>query len=103
MNARVHQDNIGFNYASSRRSRNRGRVGVQRRLCTRETCRVHTPALARRLHTDSAPHLETCMPSRNIGKKRDTGRDVEIPAELAKREAQDRAKGDAGGGKARSP
>jgi hypothetical protein len=43
------------------------------------------------------------MPSRNIGKKRDTSRDVEIPAELAKREAQDRAKGDVGVGKARSP
>jgi hypothetical protein len=39
------------------------------------------------------------MPSRNIGKKRDTGRDAEVPAELAEREAQDRAKGDG----ARSP
>ena len=36
------------------------------------------------------------MPSRNIGKKRDTGRDEEIPAELAQREAQDRAKGERG-------
>jgi hypothetical protein len=43
------------------------------------------------------------MPSRNIGKKRDTGRDAEIPAELAQREAQDRAKGDAGVGRAQSP
>ena len=36
------------------------------------------------------------MPSRNIGKKRDTGRDAEVPAELAQREAQDRAKGERG-------
>jgi hypothetical protein len=43
------------------------------------------------------------MPSRNVGKKRDTGRDAEVPAELAKREAQDRAKGSTGKGRARSP
>ena len=43
------------------------------------------------------------MPSRNVGKKRDTGRDMEIPAELSKREAQDRAKGAAGKGRAQSP
>ena len=43
------------------------------------------------------------MPSRNIGKKRDTGRDAEIPAELSKREAQDRAKGPTGKGRAQSP
>ena len=43
------------------------------------------------------------MPSRNIGKKRDTGRDAEIPAELAQREAQDRAKGAAGRGRVQSP
>lgn len=43
------------------------------------------------------------MPSRNIGKKRDTGRDGEIPAELAKREAQDRSKPSSGGGGAESP
>ena len=43
------------------------------------------------------------MPSRNIGKKRDTGRDAEVPAELSKREGQDRAKGVAGSGRARSP
>ena len=42
------------------------------------------------------------MPSRNIGKKRDTGDDEEIPAELAQREAQDRAKG-GDPGQARSP
>jgi hypothetical protein len=42
------------------------------------------------------------VPSRNIGKKRDTGRDAEIPAELAQREAQDRAKGGERG-QARSP
>jgi hypothetical protein len=43
------------------------------------------------------------MPSRNIGPKRDTGRDAEIPAELATREAQDRAKGATGRGRAQSP
>lgn len=43
------------------------------------------------------------MPSRNIGKKRDTGRDAEVPAELAQREAQDRPKGSAGRGHAESP
>lgn len=41
------------------------------------------------------------MPSRYIGKKRDTGRDGEVPAELSRREAQDRAKGERG--QARSP
>jgi hypothetical protein len=43
------------------------------------------------------------MPSRNIGKKRDTGRDAEVPAELPKREAQDRAKSATGKGRAQSP
>jgi hypothetical protein len=43
------------------------------------------------------------MPSRNIGPKRDTGSDAEIPAELAQREAQDRAKGAPGVGRAESP
>ena len=41
------------------------------------------------------------MPSRYIGKKRDTGSDAEVPAELSQREAQDRAKGERG--QARSP
>jgi len=41
------------------------------------------------------------MSSRYIGKKRDTGRDAEVPAELSRREAQDRAKGERG--QARSP
>jgi hypothetical protein len=43
------------------------------------------------------------MPSDNIGKKRDTGQDAEVPAELDKREAQDRSKTDAGSGGAKSP
>jgi hypothetical protein len=43
------------------------------------------------------------MPSRNIGSKRDTGRDSEIPAELSKREAQDRSKGSGARGGAQSP
>ena len=42
------------------------------------------------------------MAGRNIGKKRDTGRDTEVPAELAQREAQGRPKGE-GRGQARSP
>ena len=32
------------------------------------------------------------MPSENVGKKRQVGNDSEVPAELAKREAQDRPK-----------
>ena len=43
------------------------------------------------------------MPSDNVGKKRAETRDSEIPAELAQREAQDRAGGRAGEGKAESP
>ena len=43
------------------------------------------------------------MPSRNVGKKRRVGTDAEIPAELAKREAQDRAASRTGSGRAQSP
>jgi hypothetical protein len=43
------------------------------------------------------------MPSRNVGKKRQVGKDREIPAELAQREAQDRAKSRTGSGRAESP
>ena len=43
------------------------------------------------------------MPSRNVGSKRQTTRDAEIPAELAKREAQDRSTSRSGSGRARSP
>jgi hypothetical protein len=43
------------------------------------------------------------MPSHNIGKKRLETDDEEIPAELAKREAQDRAKPTDNAGGARSP
>lgn len=43
------------------------------------------------------------MPSQNVGKKRLAGRDREIPAELARREAQDRAKATARRGGAESP
>lgn len=43
------------------------------------------------------------MPSRNTGPKRQTGRDAEVPAELAKREAQDRSGSDTGSGRAKSP
>jgi len=43
------------------------------------------------------------MPSRNVGSKRKNTPDPEIPAELAKREAQDRAGSDTGGGGAKSP
>jgi hypothetical protein len=46
---------------------------------------------------------DSTMPSDNIGKKRDTGQDAEVPAELDRREAQDRPKADAGSGGARSP
>jgi hypothetical protein len=43
------------------------------------------------------------MPSKNVGKKRLAGNDHEVPAELARREAQDRAKPSARGGGAESP
>lgn len=43
------------------------------------------------------------MPSRNVGKKRQIGSDAEVPAELGKREAQDRAAGRRGSGRAESP
>ena len=43
------------------------------------------------------------MPSDNVGKKRLETDDEEIPAELAKREAQDRAKPTPSSGGAKSP
>jgi hypothetical protein len=43
------------------------------------------------------------MASRNVGKKRRVGNDPEIPAEIGKREAQDRSKGSARSGGAQSP
>ena len=43
------------------------------------------------------------MPSRNVGKKRRVGNDPEVPAELARREAQDRPKPSERQGGARSP
>lgn len=43
------------------------------------------------------------MSSRNVGKKRRVGTDSEIPAELSRREAQDRARGRTGSGRAQSP
>ena len=43
------------------------------------------------------------MPSKNVGSKRKTASDSEVPAELSKREAQDRPAGDSGGAHAQSP
>jgi hypothetical protein len=43
------------------------------------------------------------MPSRNVGQKRKATRDNEVPAELARREAQDRATSRTGEGRAKSP
>jgi hypothetical protein len=43
------------------------------------------------------------MPSRNVGSKRKATDDREVPAELARREAQDRAQGRTGEGRAQSP
>ena len=42
------------------------------------------------------------MPSRNVGAKRKTASDAEVPAELSKREAQDRP-GKTAGAHAQSP
>lgn len=43
------------------------------------------------------------MPSRNVGSKRARTNDAEVPAEIAKREAQDRSSSKTGSGRARSP
>ena len=43
------------------------------------------------------------MPSKKVGSKRKNTRDPEVPAELAKREAQDRAGSDTGSAGAKSP
>ena len=43
------------------------------------------------------------MPSRNVGSKRQDSDDQEVPAELARREAQDRARSHTGSGRAQSP
>ncbi|MGQ0713416.1 MAG: hypothetical protein ACT4PJ_06760 [Gemmatimonadaceae bacterium] len=47
--------------------------------------------------------VEMEMPSRNVGSKRKATRDSEVPAELAKREAQDRPGSRSGSARARSP
>ena len=43
------------------------------------------------------------MSSRNVGSKRLNSRDSEVPAEMAKREAQDRPASRSGDGRAKSP
>jgi hypothetical protein len=43
------------------------------------------------------------MPSRYIGKRRQNTDDADVPAELSRREAQDRQKGTERGGQAESP
>ena len=43
------------------------------------------------------------MASKNVGPKRKNARDAEVPAELAQREAQDRAGSKSGSGRAKSP
>ncbi len=43
------------------------------------------------------------MASQNVGPKRKNARDAEVPAELAQREAQDRASSKSGSGRAKSP
>jgi hypothetical protein len=43
------------------------------------------------------------MPSKNLGSKRKNASDAEVPAELAKREAQDRPSSRSGVGRAKSP
>jgi hypothetical protein len=43
------------------------------------------------------------MPSKNVGPKRKSARDAEVPAELAQREAQDRPSSKSGSGRAKSP
>lgn len=43
------------------------------------------------------------MASKNVGAKRKTASDAEVPAELTRREAQDRPKEDSGASQAQSP
>jgi hypothetical protein len=43
------------------------------------------------------------VPSRNVGSKRQDSPDREVPAELSRREAQDRAGSTTGSGRAASP
>jgi hypothetical protein len=43
------------------------------------------------------------MPSRQVGSKRLDTHDTEVPAELSKREAQDRSKSDSGDSNPKSP
>ncbi|HJU68981.1 MAG TPA: hypothetical protein VJ650_12155 [Gemmatimonadaceae bacterium] len=43
------------------------------------------------------------MASKNVGSKRKSAPDAEVPAELAQREAQDRASSKSGSGRAKSP
>lgn len=43
------------------------------------------------------------MPSKNVGSKRKIASDAEVPAELSRREAQDRPAGKSGGAHAQSP
>ena len=60
--------------------------------------------VARWLYVRPTPStLDVRMPSRNVGPKRKNGRDAEVPAELAQREAQDRASSKSGSGRAKSP
>jgi len=51
------------------------------------------------VHTSGANE----MASRNVGSKRQDSDDREVPAELAQREAQDRARSHTGSGRAQSP
>lgn len=46
---------------------------------------------------------EGMMPSKYVGSKRLAGRGDEVPAELSRREAQDRAASHSGSGRAKSP
>lgn len=46
---------------------------------------------------------EMKMPSKNVGAKRKTASDAEVPAELSKREAQDRPAGKSAAAHAQSP
>src|SRR5687767_12449228 len=72
------------------------------RASTRRGLAPHEAKLAWPLLVALFHPLEVCMPSKNVGSKRRATNDKEVPAELSKREAQDRPKGSRGG-QAKSP
>jgi hypothetical protein len=75
----------------------------ERKGCSNPFSAACAAAQAGRFSAGMSPDAIRGMSSQNVGKKRQVGNDTEIPAELAKREAQDRARSRTGSGRAESP